>query len=153
MLEVKALLCDQAVGDHRGSLGKIDGHCWYLLCRAAVLTTVSTTKTRWLQIMAIYCVPVLETRSPKSRCQLSQAPSEVPQFSSVTQSFLTLCNPTDCSRPGFPVHYQLEENVFLVLAASCFSAVLGIPWLVAANSASVSTWSSFLCLQTVCVCL
>ena len=31
------------------------------------------------------------------------------QFSSVTQSRLTLCNPMDCSMPGFPVHYQLPE--------------------------------------------
>ena len=29
------------------------------------------------------------------------------QFSSVTQSCLTLCNPMDCSTPGFPVHLQL----------------------------------------------
>ena len=25
------------------------------------------------------------------------------------QSFLTLCNPTDCSMPGFPAHHQLQE--------------------------------------------
>ena len=31
------------------------------------------------------------------------------QFSSVAQSFLTLCNPMDCSTPGFPVHQQLPE--------------------------------------------
>ena len=31
------------------------------------------------------------------------------QFSSVTQSGLTLCNPMVCSIPGFPVHYQLPE--------------------------------------------
>ena len=29
-------------------------------------------------------------------------------FSSVTQSCLTLCDPTDCSIPGFPVHNQLK---------------------------------------------
>ena len=32
-----------------------------------------------------------------------------PQFSSVAQSCPTLCNPMDCSRPGFPVHHQLPE--------------------------------------------
>ena len=32
-----------------------------------------------------------------------------PQFSSVTQSCLTLYNPMDCSMPGFPVHHQLPE--------------------------------------------
>ena len=29
------------------------------------------------------------------------------QFSSDTQSCLTLCDPMDCSSPGFPVHHQL----------------------------------------------
>ena len=31
------------------------------------------------------------------------------QFSSVTQSCLTLCNPINCSTPGLPVHHQLPE--------------------------------------------
>ena len=31
------------------------------------------------------------------------------QFSSVTQLCPTLCNPMDCSTPGFPVHHQLLE--------------------------------------------
>ena len=31
------------------------------------------------------------------------------QFSSVTQSCLTLCNPMDCSMPGFLVHHQHPE--------------------------------------------
>ena len=31
------------------------------------------------------------------------------QFSSVTQSCLTLGNTMDCSTPGFPVHHQLPE--------------------------------------------
>ena len=31
------------------------------------------------------------------------------QFSSVTQSCPTLCEPMDCSTPGFPVHCQLPE--------------------------------------------
>ena len=31
------------------------------------------------------------------------------QFSSVSQSCLTLCDPMDCSAPGFPVHHQLLE--------------------------------------------
>ena len=36
-------------------------------------------------------------------------PSLAPSVSSVTQSCLTLCNPMDCSTPGFPVHHQLPE--------------------------------------------
>ena len=35
-------------------------------------------------------------------------------FSSVTQSCPTLCNPMECSMPGFPVHHQLPE-----LAQTC----------------------------------
>ena len=31
------------------------------------------------------------------------------QFSSVTQSCLTLCDPMNCSTPGFTVHHQLPE--------------------------------------------
>ena len=31
------------------------------------------------------------------------------QFSSVAQSYLTLCDPMDCSMPGLPVHHQLPE--------------------------------------------
>ncbi|KAB0346042.1 hypothetical protein FD755_024310, partial [Muntiacus reevesi] len=30
-------------------------------------------------------------------------------FSSVTQLCLILCDPMDCSKPGFPVHHQLPE--------------------------------------------
>ena len=32
------------------------------------------------------------------------------QYSSVTQSCLTLCDPMDCSTPGLPVHHQLLES-------------------------------------------
>ena len=31
------------------------------------------------------------------------------QFSSVTQSCLTLCDPMNCSTPGLPVHHHLLE--------------------------------------------
>ena len=33
----------------------------------------------------------------------------MPQFSSVTQSCPTLCNPMNCSMPSLPVHHQLPE--------------------------------------------
>ena len=35
----------------------------------------------------------------------------VHQFSSVTQSCLTLCEPMNCSTPGLPVHHQLPEFI------------------------------------------
>ena len=31
------------------------------------------------------------------------------QFSSVAQSYLTICDPMNCSTPGLPVHHQLLE--------------------------------------------
>ena len=31
------------------------------------------------------------------------------QLSSIAQSYLILCDPMDCSTPGFPVHHQLPE--------------------------------------------
>ena len=33
------------------------------------------------------------------------------QFSSVTQSCLTLCNPMNCSTTGLPVYHQLPESI------------------------------------------
>ena len=42
---------------------------------------------------------ILDVQSPELRIQ----------FSSVSQSCLTLCNPMDCSTPGFPVHHQPLE--------------------------------------------
>ena len=35
--------------------------------------------------------------------------SHLVQFSSVTKSCLTLCDPMNCSTPGLPVHHQLPE--------------------------------------------
>ena len=34
---------------------------------------------------------------------------DMSQFSSVAQSYLTLCNPMNRSTPGLPVHHQLPE--------------------------------------------
>ena len=41
------------------------------------------------------------------------------QFSSVTQSCLTLCDPMNRSRPGLPVHHQLKlMSIELVMSYS-----------------------------------
>ena len=42
-------------------------------------------------------------------CVLSELEVTRIQLSSVAQSFLTLCDPMDCSMPGFPVHHQLPD--------------------------------------------
>ena len=61
----------------------------------------------WTQLTATcrspLCVQGCHIGSRKS------ALMELFQFSSVTQSCLTLCDPMDCSTPGFPVHHQLPE--------------------------------------------
>ena len=67
--------------------------CWlFLLLYRSVLVWCSFTC--WL----LLSLPVFFMSYPK-----------IIQFSSVAQSCLTLCNPMDCSTPGFPVHHQLSE--------------------------------------------
>ena len=39
------------------------------------------------------------------------------QFSSVTQSCPTLCDPMNCSTPGLPVHHQLPEFKLMSIEA------------------------------------
>ena len=50
-----------------------------------------------------------EDRRSKKKTTISQWLKTHIQFSSVTQSCLTLCGPMDCSMPGLPVHHQLPE--------------------------------------------
>ena len=65
---------------------------------------------------AVYCHPDDLTSMQSISCEmlglmkhkLESRCSSV-QFSSVTQSCSALCNPIDCSTPGFPVHHQLLE--------------------------------------------
>ena len=40
---------------------------------------------------------------------MASGPISSVQFSSVTQSCPTLCDPMNCSTPGLPVHHQLPE--------------------------------------------
>ena len=55
-------------------------------------------------------------------CQLQVMGKYV--FSSVAQLCLTLCDPMDCSMPGFPVHHQLPVYVFsLQQNALCHSCI------------------------------
>ena len=50
----------------------------------------------------------LPSFSPRSLLSFLLPPSHF-QFSSVAQLCPTLCDPMDCSTPGFPVHHQLPE--------------------------------------------
>ena len=48
---------------------------------------------------------------PGKLLNITQCTGQIPtvQFSSATQLRLTLCDPMNCSTPGLPVHYQLQE--------------------------------------------
>ena len=47
--------------------------------------------------------------TPESLLVVSNLPNPSPQFSSVTQSCPTLCDPMNRSTPGLPVHHHLPE--------------------------------------------
>ena len=70
------------------------------------------------------------------------------QFS---QSCPTLCNPMDCSMPGFPVHHQLLEltqtNVHRVGDAIRPSHLLSFPFLPASIFPSIKVFSNELALH------
>ena len=61
----------------------------------------------------------------------------ISQFSSVAQLCPTLCDPMDCSTPGFPAHHQLPElaqtHVHQVSDATQSSHPLLSPFLPAFN--------------------
>ena len=71
---------------------------------------------------------------------------ETVEFSSVAQSCLTLCNPMDCSTPGFPVYHQLPElsqtHVHRVVDAIQPSHPLSSPSPPAFNLPSIRVFSS-----------
>ena len=70
---------------------------------ARVLTTGRPGKS----LLFLFQSPLLHQSRPTGLPE--DAMSSFSQFSSVTQSCLTLCNPMDCSRPDFTVHHQLLE--------------------------------------------
>ena len=53
---------------------------------------------------------LLHCRQILYQLSYQRSPYIVVQFSSVSQSCLTLCNPMNCSTPGLPIHHQLLES-------------------------------------------
>ena len=45
----------------------------------------------------------------EKKISLTSGAGKTGQFSSVTQSCSTLCDPMNCSTPGLPVHHQLPQ--------------------------------------------
>ena len=69
--------------------------------------TQASQGARWLGSWGIIC-PGLVSGEPFLMFAFFKI-FKLIQFSSVAQSCPTLCDPMDCSRPGFPVHHQLPE--------------------------------------------
>ena len=62
-----------------------------------------------LILIGIKLLPFRVHKHIPELCQTVFLKNEIVQFSSITQSCLTLFDPKDCSMPGFPVHLQLPE--------------------------------------------
>ena len=68
--------------------------------------THTTLNSEFVWIKIYYCYHIILLK------QLSIALySSSVQFSSVTQSCPTICDPMDCSTPGLPVHHQILELI------------------------------------------
>ena len=75
-------------------------------------------KIKTVTIQQIFTTHLLHARCGTRQWQHTSAPDNSPitgiyvqhtQFSSVAQLCPALCNPMDCSTPGFPVHHHLPE--------------------------------------------
>ena len=77
-----------------------------------VLKLCTKLDTSWLTIGLIYRFLELDSSKDEYFYTFSlpvESFLHTGQFSSVVQSCPPLCNPMDCSTPGFPVHHQLPE--------------------------------------------
>ena len=103
-------------------------------------TEMRITINKWKKSVwkVTYCIIATIWHSGKSK--LSD------QIRSVTQSCPTLCNPTNCSTPGFPVHHQLPEftetHVQPVSDAIQPSHPLSSPSPLAPNPSSIRVFSN-----------
>ena len=76
---------------------------------------LSISPSCWLFSLNIECSKIWRLTTPPCThihalmCTLTHFSFSSVQFSSVTQSCLTLCDPMNRSTPGLPVHHQLPE--------------------------------------------
>ena len=70
-----------------------------------IIVTFSSNHPQWWPLGANQKLKSLR----ESKRRLCSSSGLLSQFSSVTQSRQTLCDPMDCSMPSFPVHHQLTE--------------------------------------------
>ena len=91
---------------------------WDFHCLTSAMTSSQKVWNRFSIIHQLWCSPSNPPPTTNWRnlclfqsskiCYLKKKETSA-QFSSVAQSCLTLCNPIDCSMPGFPIHHQLPE--------------------------------------------
>ena len=67
---------------------------------AITKNTFESVLMRWMKLELIYRVKQAKKKNTNTVSV---------EFSSVTQSCPTLCDPMDCSIPGLPVYHQLLE--------------------------------------------
>ena len=91
---------------------------WTVFCQNSSLWLVHLggAYTAWLIASLSYRSPCATTRLLSRQGPahfisiiITLAPPQISQFGSVSQMCPTLCDPMDCSTPGFPVHHQLLE--------------------------------------------
>ena len=68
------------------------------------ITDCTKTHISWLQTILLTSLTMWHHLVCEMYCV-----RYITQFTSVTQSCLTLCDPMDCSTTSFPVHHQLPE--------------------------------------------
>ena len=77
---------------------------FYLITRSIwkfqLFYIIANKPGRMIYLQKLSCKQVLES---------TETSLSFGQFSSVTQSGPTLCDPMDCSTPGYPVHHQLPQ--------------------------------------------
>ena len=88
---------------------------WSWLCEAGfwwshnnMIIQLDSSSSQWGCILGGgFCQQTQLRHYPN--CLILNSLESGPQFSSVTRLCPTLCDPTDCNTPGFPVHHQLPE--------------------------------------------
>ena len=89
--------------------------CTRSLCNMSHLTDTwkAEDKDKW---MGLYWGQITNPSPVHTTLACVWAPEAISDlFCSVTNSGWTLCNPMDCSTPGFPVHHHLLKHELLTL--------------------------------------
>ena len=87
--------------------GESQGRGSLVGCRLWGCTESDTTEVTYQHIVFLNAVPIYNPRV--QGFPFLNVLTSICQFSSVTQSCLTLCNPMDSSAPGLPVLHQLPK--------------------------------------------